>query len=353
MQVSGSGSVSATQATRTPSSSTKAVNSSDTASQASPAAQVQLSDAARNMKEADQLPYYLQPLPGYVDPHASSGIVFDYLKVSDQKVLQEAYDYAVENGTDKKKVDEAAFYLASQRSREAKIAAGTKHVFHVSDKSIPFILAKPEDRAAELEKIASDLAPTFLANLKRAEAGHFFGTDNPVLNKEIFTEAVDQSFGPYRSDKMPADRPLVMPDAPTDPESLLMNHLSGADKSELSRAYQHARDNDLDPDEVRKAALLLAVDRMNNNMAASHHEENSTAYHALKASAGLFEARIDTPNKLIELAEKVLGEDAADSFRQMVGQPAHEDMFGRNSILRQTMFLAPAYNLLNSTFKNG
>ena len=351
MQVSNSGSVSTTNTNRSSSDTAKTSGSTAEASSSTgearapsgPAAQLQLSHAA---KSEAPLPRYLQPVKGYPNPHAKFGNTYDYLKVSDQKILREAYDYAVENGTSLESVNEAAWYLGLQRHQEAKEAAGTQFSYHVSDESIPFILAKPEDRAEELEKIASHLEPTFLNRLKRVEAGDFFGTDNPVLMKEIFSDAVDHSLGPYRSDTAPADRPLVLPNASTDPESLLLNHLSGADKSELSRAYQNARDNDLDPEEVRKAALLLAVQRMNENMTKTL-DENSSAAQAVKASSELFRNEIDTPNKLIELAEKVLGEDAADSFRQMVGQPSTEEIFGRNSTLRQALFLAPAYNLLN------
>ncbi len=260
-----------------------------------PASEVQISSAARNK---EQLPRYLQPAEGYPNPHARFGNTYDYLKASDQKVLREAYDYAVDNGTSLETVNEAAWYLAIQRHQETKEAAGTQFAFHVSDESIPFILAKPENRAEELEKIAADFEPTFLNRLQRAEAGDFFGTDNPHLNQELFIDAVDQSLGPYRSDKVPADRPLTMPNAPTDPESLLLNNLSGSDKSSLSKAYQNAKENNLDPEEVRKAALLLAVERMNENMSKSFSDDNSTAANAVKASSNMYQSIVDTPDKL-------------------------------------------------------
>jgi hypothetical protein len=316
-----------------------------------PAAQVYISEIAQKAQQED-LPRYLKPVTGYVDPYAKSGSTFDYLKASDQTALREAYDYAIENGTSLEAVNEAAFYLGSQRLQERQIAGGTQYAFHVSEESIPFILAKPEKRAEELEKIATNFEPTFLNRLQRAEAGDFFGTDNPHLNQELFIDAVDQSLGPYRSDKIPADKPLIMPNTPSDSESLLLNHLSGSDKSALSKAYQNAKENNLDPEEVRKAALLLAVERMNENMSKSFSDNNSTAANAVKASSNMYQSIVDTPDKLIDLAQKVLGDDAAESFSNMVGQSRTEELFGRNSALRQALFLQPAYNLLNMMNKD-
>ncbi len=331
MQVSSSGSVSVTNTNRTSSNTVKTSNLATEASRSTgearapsgPAAQVQLSQAAQRMSDTDQLPRYLQPISGYVDPYASAGSVYDYLRSSDQKSLKEAYDYAREHGTSQEKVEEAAFFLGVQRNKEARINAGTQYSFHVSEDAVPFLNAKPEDRAEELSKLMqNDPDNQFYRTLLRAEQGNFFGGDNPVLQQSLFTDAVDSHLGPFRSNTVAVSGAYSLPDRQNDPESLLLNHLSGADKSELSRAYQNARDNNLDPDEVRKA------------------------------SSGLFQSEIDTPKKLIELAEKVLGEDAADSFRQLVGQPSTEEVFGRNSTLRQTLFLAPAYNLLNMTLNS-
>ena len=301
------------------------------------AAEVQISNAAR---EGNNLPRYLKPVEGYADPHASSGSIYDFLKPSDQKVLKEAYDYALNNGTDLKKVEEAAFYLGGLRHKQAQVATGTKHSTYVPDKYKALVSAKPEDRAQELKKLLQQDPDNKLLNrIKRADEGSFFGS-NPILNQALFTDAVDDQLGPYRANATSNNQ------SSNAAEDLLFRHLKDSDHSELSKAYQNARDNDLDPEEVRKAALLLAVQRMNENMTKTL-DENSSAAQAVKASSELFRNEIDTPNKLIELAEKVLGEDAADSFRQMVGQPSTEEIFGRNSTLRQALFLAPAYNLLN------
>jgi len=334
---------------KTSNTTARVSNADKTTPQQAGVTAVQISDAAR---AEEPLPRYLQPVEGYPNPHAKFGNTYDYLKTSDQKVLREAYDYAIENGTSLETVNEAAWYLAIQRHQETKEAAGTQFVFHVSDESIPFILAKPENRAEELEKIAADFEPTFLNRLQRAEAGDFFGTDNPHLNQALFIDAVDQSLGPYRSDTVPADRPLTMPNTPSDPESLLLNHLSGSDKSALSKAYQNAKENNLDPEEVRKAALLLAVERMNENMSKTFSDNNSTAANAVKASSNMYQSIVDTPDKLIGLAQQVLGDDAAESFSNMVGQSRTEELFGRNSALRQALFLQPAYNLLNMMNKD-
>lgn len=350
MQISSSG-VSAATANRTIPNTTKTTNNSavEQTPPSTPAAQVQLSEAAQKPTDTRDLPRYLQPISGYVDPYASVGSVYDYLRPSDQKALKEAYDYAREHGTSQEKVEEAAFFLGVQRNKEARINAGTQYSFHVSEDAVPFLNAKPEDRAEELSKLMqNDPDNQFYRTLLRAEQGNFFGGDNPVLQQSLFTDAVDSHLGPFRSNTVAVSGAYSLPDRQNDPESLLLNHLSGADKSELSRAYQNARDNNLDPDEVRKASLLLAVQRMNENMTKTL-DDNSIAGQAVKASSGLFQSEIDTPKKLIDLAEKVLGEDAADSFRQLVGQPSSEEVFGRNSTLRQTLFLAPAYNLLNMT----
>ena len=312
-----------------------------TTNEATPAAQVHISETAQKMAEEESLPRYLKPTTGYADPNASFGNVFDYLKPSDQTTLKEAYDYALANGTSLEKVEEAAFFLGVQRN------SGTGSFFHVSDEGLAFINAKPEHRADELNKlIQNDPNNKFYKTLQRAEQGNFFGADNPILNQSLFTDAVDNHLGPFRSNTAVADRSLAMPNAPTDPESLLLNHLSGSDKSSLSKAYQNAKENNLDPEEVRKAALLLAVERMNENMSKSF-SDNSTAANAVKASSNMYQSIVDTPDKLIDLAQQVLGDDAAESFSNMVGQSRTEELFGRNSALRQALFLQPAYNLLN------
>jgi len=334
------------------SASTDTVSSNKVDDQSTPAAQVNISEAAQKLVQKESLPRYLQPISGYVDPYASSGSVFDYLKTGDQKVLKEAYDYALDNGMSLEKVEEAAFFLGVQRNKEARVSLGTKYSFHISDKGLAFLNAKPEDRAAELDKmIQKEPDNKFLKTLERAEKGDFFG-DNPILNQSLFTGAVDNHLGPFRSNTAVADRSLAMPNAPTDPESLLLNHLSGSDKSALSKAYQNAKENNLDPEEVRKAALLLAVERMNENMSKTFSDDNSTAANAVKTSSNMYQSIVDTPDKLIDLAQQVLGNDAAESFSNMVGQSRTEELFGRNSALRQALFLQPAYNLLNMMSKD-
>ena len=307
------------------------------------ATEVQLSDVAREGKD---LPRYLKPVEGYADPHASFGSIYDFLRPSDQKVLKEAYDYALSNGTSLEKVEEAAFYLGGQRRKQSQIATGTHHSVYVPEQHKAFVNAKSEDRAQELEKlIQNDPDSKFLNMLQRAEQGDFFGS-NPILDQALFTDAVDNQLGIYRTNAITSEP------TSTSIENQLFQHLRDSDNSELSKAYQSAKENNLDPEEVRKAALLLAVERMNENMSKSFSDNNSTAANAVKASSNMYQSIVDTPNKLIDLAQKVLGDDAAESFSNMVGQSRTEELFGRNSALRQALFLQPAYNLLNMMNKD-
>lgn len=295
------------------------------------ASNVTISDAAR---EAEHLPRYLQPVKGYANPHASSGSVYDFLKPSDQKILKEAYDYALHNGTSLEKVEEAAFYLGIHRNKQSRIATGTTYSTYIPEQSKAFLSAKPENRASELDKLLQEQPNNkFFQTLKRAEEGSFFGTDNPVLNHALFMDAVDDHLGIYRSGSIS-----------TDTGRKLFDHLSESDNSALSKAYQEARDSDLDPEEVKKAGFLLAIERLTESMI----DENSMREKDAQALS-LLQSKVNTPNGLIELAEQVLGKGAADSFRQMVGQPFSEEVFGQNSMLRQALFLKPAYSLLNMT----
>lgn len=285
--------------------------------------QVTISDAAR---ANEALPRYLQPTNGRPDPNASSGSVYDFLKPDDQQALKKAYNYAVDNGTSLKKVEEAAFYLGVQRHKEARVTSGTEYSQHIPDKNKAFINASPANRAQELEKLLiADPDNKFLQTVKRAEEGPFFGTENPLLNQELFTGAVDKHLGVYSSKNSGGGT-----------TSNVFDFLNESDKIEIEKAHQEANEKALSSEDVEKAAFLLAIERLNDNANSNLH-----------GGAALFQSRVDTPTKLIELARNELGEQVAESFIKAIGQLGNRPLFGENKVLQQSLFTDPAAKLLN------
>lgn len=285
--------------------------------------QVTISEAAR---ANEALPRYLQPTNGRPDPNASSGSVYDFLKPDDQQALKKAYNYAVENGTSLKKVEEAAFYLGVQRHKEARVASGTEYSQHIPERNKAFINANPADRAQELEKLLiADPDNKFLQTVKRAEEGPFFGTENPILNQEPFTGAVDKHLGAYSSRSFNEGS-----------TNNVFDFLNESDKVEVEKAYQEANEKALSQEDVKKAAFLLAIERLNDSVSNNR-----------QGDAGLFQSRVDTPIKLIELARNVLDEGATKTFINAVGQSVNTSFFGENKTLQQSLFIESADRLLN------
>ena len=285
--------------------------------------QVTISEAAR---ANEALPPYLQPINARPDPNASSGSVYDFLKPHDQQELKKAYNFAVENGTNLKNVEEAAFYLAVQRHKEARASSGTEYFQHIPEQNQALINAAPEDRAQELEKLLiADPDNKFLQTVKRAEQGPFFGTDNPILNQELFTSAVDKHLGAYSLKKVNKDT-----------TNSIFDFLHESDKVEVEKAYREASEKALRKEDVKKAAFLLAIERLNDSVTKN-----------LEDDVQFFQSRVDSPTKLIELARHELDERTVNNFLNVAGQPINKSFFGENKTLQQPLFIRAAARLLS------
>ena len=144
------------------------------------------SEAIQELKGDKDIPYYLQPPPeGFVpDATALSGNGFHFLTKGDREALQEAYDYAIDNGQSAEDVELAAFFLSHKRYVEDMVLRGVKYSVHVpSGKNMTY---EPGSGFQDAEGSPSNNLDTARDNLLKEIVSRGLFSNNPMLNKDLF-----------------------------------------------------------------------------------------------------------------------------------------------------------------------
>lgn len=144
------------------------------------------SEAIQEFKGDKDIPYYLQPPPeGFVpDATALSGNGFHFLTKGDREALQEAYDYAIDNGQSAEDVELAAFFLSHKRYVEDMVLRGVKYSVHVpSGKNMTY---EPGSGFQDAEGSPSNNLDTARDNLLKEIVSRGLFSNNPMLNKDLF-----------------------------------------------------------------------------------------------------------------------------------------------------------------------
>ena len=143
------------------------------------------------LREALRLEYNIHSSPPAPNPSANSGNVFDFLTASDRDILEQAYDFAIENNLDLENVELATGLVAIDRRRQAAEASGTTYLVHEpTDKAGKFV---PQSASkSNLENTPVNPNPQ-QDLVERFQSGKLF-SNNPFLNKASFINAINRVF---------------------------------------------------------------------------------------------------------------------------------------------------------------